>query len=368
MAAGVAAPGWQMWREPSRGAFPDPRLFLLPAALRELAGERGKWPPPPLSRLTGIVYASADEESTVWTQPVTQHLLSSQGTVPGGLLAVIADMALGSVVGRTLPSRTMFSTSEMSFNFTQPATMASGEITAVGSLTVVQGRLALSRCVISGSDGGVLAQATARNVVAKQLPESAPGPDLDDAAAVDAFIDSLALPEAIVDVTPDPYLRATAGVVLPREAWGAGGLAVLQAQIAGELPMPPVHHLTGIRPTAASEGVVSFAMPASGWLASGFPSVQGGFLAFLAYSALASAVQTTTLPGEAHVPVDLKINLLRPVFPDPELRDLTATGRVIHRGRTLSVADAEVRGVDGQVVAVGRGTSMLTTELDVPSA
>jgi acyl-coenzyme A thioesterase PaaI-like protein len=64
----------------------------------------------------------------------------------------------------------------------------------------------------------------------------------------------------------------------------------------------------------------------------------------------------------------LKINLLRPVFPDAELRDLTATGRVIHRGRTLSVADAEVRGVDGQVVAVGRGTSMLTTELDVPSA
>lgn len=356
-----------MWKETPRGASPDPRLFLLPAELRELAGKRGKWPPPPMSRLTGIDYAAADGEHTVWTQPITAHLLSSQGTVPGGLLAVIADMALGSAVGRTLPERTMFSTSEMSFNFTQPATLESGELTAIGSLTVMHGRLALSRCAISGSDGQIFAQGTARNVVARQLPESEPGPDPDDPAAVAAFIDSLAVPEEGDLLTPDPYLRPTAGVVLPREAWAVGGLAVLQAQIAGELPMPPVHHLTGIRPTSASEGLASFAMPASGWLASGFPSVQGGFLAFLAYSALASAIQTTTLPGETHVPVDLKINMLRPVFPDPELRELTAVGHVIHRGRTLSVADAEVRGVDGQIVAVGRGTSMLTAALGLPT-
>lgn len=353
----------EVWREPPRGGFPDPRLFLLPADLRNVASLRGKWPPPPLARLMGVEYHPEVGAGTTFSQPALRHLLSSQGVIPGGLLAVIADMAFGSAVGRTLPPRTGFSTSEMSFNFFRPA-VAGGSIEAVGTLVGVVGRLALSSCVIS-EDGAVLAHGTARNVLTDQLPEAEPSPDPADAAAVDAFIETLAVAAEPEHELPDPYRREPEGEVLPRSAWSAGGLAVLRQQIDGELPPPPISRLLGVRPTAAEEGEVSFAMPASGWLASGFPTVQGGFFAFLAYSALASAIQTTTKPNEAHVPVDLKVNLLRPVFPDPEVRDLTATGRVVHRGRTLAVADAEVRGVDGKVVAVGRGTSMLGADLGI---
>lgn len=123
--------------------------------------------------------------------------------------------------------------------------------------------------------------------------------------------------------------------------------------------MPPIHYLTGMRPTSVGDGEASFALPATAWLTSGFGTVQGGFGAMLAYSALASAIQATTEPGTAHVPVDLKINYLRPAYPDPAGRDMVAHGRVVHRGRSLRVADAEVLNPDGKLIAVARGTSML---------
>jgi uncharacterized protein (TIGR00369 family) len=355
-----------IWREPARGGYPDPRVFQLSGAGFDLAVERGKFPRPPLTHLTGAWITHADLERTIWKQPASPWFVSSQGVVPGGFLAVLADMAMGSIASRHV--RRMFSTSEMSFNFVRAASERSGMLAAEGHLINVTGRLALSEATITDAKGDVIAHCTCRNVIS---PRSGEPPDSlvpDDPAAVSDFIDALPDPGLIDTSIPDPYLRPVVGEVLPRPTWEATtGRKILQGQIAGEIPMPPIHHLTGIRPTSVGDDAVEFAMPASPWLTSGIRSVQGGFLAFLGYSALASAIQTTTEPGMAHVPVDLKINFLRPVFADPELGDLTAVGRVVHRGRTLSVADAEVRGVDGKLVAVARGTSMFLTDLQAGS-
>jgi uncharacterized protein (TIGR00369 family) len=359
----------EVWEEPVRGGFPDPRLWQLPGPMQVLAGLRGHWPIPPMGRLLGTRIEGNDEDNVVWTQPINGWLLSSQGVVPGGLLAVLADMALGSCITRHLPPRTPFSTSEISFNYVRPATLAGGDLTAVGRAMSIAGRLALSECDITDASGRAIAHGTARNVLGEQLPPADDAPDPDDQGAVDAYIASLAVPEEPEWELPDPYLRPPKGEVLKGEHWeDGGGLEVLRRQLDGSLAMPPVHHLTGIRPVAVSEGEANFAMPASPWLTSGFSSIQGGFLAFIAYSALASAVQTTTEPRMGHVPVDLKVNFLRPVFPDPDGRDLTAVGRVIHRGRNLSVADAEVRNPDGKMVAIARGTSMLLSDRPATAA
>lgn len=361
--------GRPLWLEPVRGGLPDPRLWQLSGPMQVLAGQRRRWPVPPMARLLGTRIEGNDGDNVVWTQPVTGWMLSSQGVVPGGLLAVLADMALGSCITRHIPPRTPFSTSEMSFNFVRPATVAGGDLTAVGRAISIDGRLALSECDITDASGHEIAHGTARNVLAEQIPPAEDAPDPDDQAAVDAYIDSLVLPQEPEWELPDPYLRPPVGDVLQGEHWeGGGGLEVLRRQLDGSLAMPPVHHLTGIRPVAVGEGEATFAMPASAWLTSGFASIQGGFVAFMAYSALASAVQTTTEPRMGHVPVDLKVNFLRPVFPDPEGRDMTAVGRVIHRGRNLSVADAEVRNPDGKLVAVGRGTSMLLADRPATAA
>ena len=49
--------------------------------------------------------------------------------------------------------------------------------------------------------------------------------------------------------TPAPFLREPTGEPLPQEIWERmSGLEVMRGQIAGELPLPPVSRLTGLRP------------------------------------------------------------------------------------------------------------------------
>ena len=77
------------------------------------------------------------------------------------------------------------------------------------------------------------------------------------------------------------------------------GLGVLHAQLAGELPAPPIHHLMGVTLTAVKPGEAEFQLPASEWLcAPPRGRVQGGAVALLAESALSAAIQTT-VPAES---------------------------------------------------------------------
>ncbi len=72
---------------------------------------------------------------------------------------------------------------------------------------------------------------------------------------------------------------------------------------------------------------------------------------------LGTAVQTTLPARSTYTPLDVKVSFLRPVFADG--RDLVGTGTVVHRGRTLGVANAEIRNADGKKVAVATGSSLI---------
>ena len=73
------------------------------------------------------------------------------------------------------------------------------------------------------------------------------------------------------------------GGVIPQEVWAElSGAEILTRQLAGELPPPPLHHLTGLRLKELGEGWATFAMPRSEWLASPARKLQGGTIAMLA--------------------------------------------------------------------------------------
>ena len=59
-----------------------------------------------------------------------------------------------------------------------------------------------------------------------------------------------------------------------------------------------------------------------------------------AKSAVAGAVQTLAPARTAYRALDVKVNYLRPVFSDK--RDLTARAEVVHRGRQIVIATAEI--------------------------
>jgi uncharacterized protein (TIGR00369 family) len=349
-----------IWREPVRGAYPDPRLFQLSGMDQLRCALSGRWPRPPMAHLAGLVFTHADEVSGEIEQPAAEWFLSSQGVVPGGFLAVIADCALSVAIMARLPARTPFMTSEISMNFVRPATTHSRVIKSRAKALHVGDELALAECVVEEAGGAILAHGSTRCLVQDQLPQIDLDESISPIGGIEEAMAAIPVPHVPRHEQPSPYERPVEGQVLSRETWeGRAGREILEEQMAGNLPMPPIHHLTGMRPTRVGDGEATFAMPCTAWLTSAAGRVLGGFSAMLAYSALASAIQTTTDPDTAHVPVDLKINFLRPLYPDAAGRDLVAHGAVVHSGRTLRVADAEVYNPDGKLVAVARGTSML---------
>ena len=84
----------------------------------------------------------------------------------------------------------------------------------------------------------------------------------------------------------DPLRRPVEGDVLPQEVFERPGLDILRDLIAGDLPRPPIHHLTGLRLVGAEEGETVVELPCSKWLSTSAGTVQGGFTAMLAESAM----------------------------------------------------------------------------------
>ena len=82
--------------------------------------------------------------------------------------------------------------------------------------------------------------------------------------------------------------------------------------------------------------------------------VQGGIICVLADAAMGFAFVTTLAEGESFTTVEMKTSFLRPVASGR----LTATGRMINRGRTLGLAEAHVRDEEGRLVAHATSTCM----------
>jgi uncharacterized protein (TIGR00369 family) len=208
------------------------------------------------------------------------------------------------------------------------------------------GSTGLSEVFIRRSDDALIAHGTSRLFIFPPVPQT-DGPS------------ELKPPAAEEHGEPDPYLRPAEGGTLSMEALETfSGLELLQRQLAGELARSPIDNLTGIKLVEAEDGRVRFTMPATGWCANELGTVFGGMVALLASSAGSAAVQSTAPVGTRFTALDMKLNLLRPLFADG--RELSATGTVTHRGRQLSISSTEVTNEDGKVVAIATGTTMLS--------
>jgi uncharacterized protein (TIGR00369 family) len=172
--------------------------------------------------------------------------------------------------------------------------------------------------------------------------------------------DAAELPDVSQPVfdTPDPFERPDPGAFIPEDVWASQtGLEIMRALASGELPPPPIHHLTGMMPTICDEGTATFRLPSTEWLCSPLGRVEGGVIAMLADSAIASSIQTTLPARTSYASIDLKVTFIRPVMPDG--RDLVARANVIHRGKTLATASGEVVNADGKQVATAVGSAMI---------
>ena len=338
-----------IWQEPAKGGYPDRSFLGLPGVERMGAGRRGLIPFSPMGYLTELELTEASRGHSTFEMPASPWLANSSGLIPAGMLAVIGDAALGSVVHSDVEAGQGMTTAELSMSFLRPVVPRPGAgITGSGQL-IQRGRsLGISEAFLFDYDEQLVSHGTTRCTVFPPVdpipaPPDLEAPPLDDPA-----------PGSSPD---DPLRRPVQGEVLPQEEFERrSGLELLRALAAERLPRPPIHYLTGLRLVEADLGQTVTVLPCSRWLSSSAGTIQGGFTAMLAESAMTSAAFSTAPPDTAVAPLDFKVNYLRPVFPDGE--DLVARARILHRGRTLVIAAAEVINAEGKQVALATGSSM----------
>jgi uncharacterized protein (TIGR00369 family) len=344
-AAGDRGAGGPIWTEPVRGGFADPRLLGLPGLEQIRAYLRGAAPPPPPFHLMGLRPTEIEEGRVTFTMPASPWLLPPAGFIQLGVLAIAADAALGCTIQTALPAGRPYTTSDLSLLFLRPVAADGDTITARGRLIHAGESLAVSEGLIEDGAGRPVAHATTRCFL---QPAIDPLPDPSE-------LPSGPPPEALPD---DPYLRPVIGRPLTQAEWDRmSGFEVMEALRDGRLPAPPICNLTGLRLEEATEGEVTFALPATAWLTNPVGFLQGGAIALVADSAMAMAAQSTCPPRTTATPLDLRVHYVRPVVPDG--RDLRARARIVHRGRSMAIATAEIENAEGKRVAASTGTALI---------
>ena len=147
------------------------------------------------------------------------------------------------------------------------------------------------------------------------------------------------------------------GVVTPEVLKSYDGLAFLKAIIDGTLPQPPIAQTLGFHLAEASEGRAAFEGLPEFRHYNPIGTVHGGFMATLLDSALACAIFTTMVKGEAWTTLELKINYVRPLTKDTG--PVRAEGRVIHRGRTVATSEGDLKDRAGKLYAHATTTCII---------
>ena len=126
-----------------------------------------------------------------------------------------------------------------------------------------------------------------------------------------------------------------------------------------ETPSPaeqdgPFAELLGIRPGQSADGVGTAFMTVADKHRQRAGAVQGGILVALADYAFFRACRSVLKEGEHAVTIELKLNFIAPAREG----DLTARSVIKSRGGRIIVADMEIMGPDGNLIATGLGTYM----------
>ena len=119
-------------------------------------------------------------------------------------------------------------------------------------------------------------------------------------------------------------------------------------------PTWPLGSLLGIELRSMGDGESRWVLEAGPEHANPMGTIHGGVLCDLGDAALSTAYMSTVDPDDSFTTVDLTVNYLRPVWSGR----LEAVGRVVHKGRTIGLAECDITTDEGTLVARLSGTCM----------
>ncbi len=148
-----------------------------------------------------------------------------------------------------------------------------------------------------------------------------------------------------------------AGLASPEQLRGRTGLEAMQAMMRGDAPFAPIGKTMNFMPVHVEEGAVIFQGEPTLDHFNPLGSVHGGWFATLLDSALGCSVHTKLPAGRSYTTAELSVNIVRALnLKVPRVR---AIGRVLHCGRQLATAEAQLVGPDGTLYAHGTTTCLV---------
>eukprot|EP00042_Codosiga_hollandica_P060408 m.921087 g.921087 ORF g.921087 m.921087 type:complete len:184 (-) comp78914_c0_seq1:630-1181(-) len=142
---------------------------------------------------------------------------------------------------------------------------------------------------------------------------------------------------------------------------GKTGLQQMQALLDGEGPPAPISRTLDFLLISVADGEAIFQGRPLFKHYNPLGGVHGGWFATLLDSALGCAVHTILPVGRGYTTLEFKVNLVRGLNEKVPL--VRAIGKVVHRGRQVTTAEAELVGHDGKLYAHASTTCLL---FDIP--
>jgi uncharacterized protein (TIGR00369 family) len=333
-----------IWDEPARGAVPGRSFHALAGIERVRALLRFQVPSPPLSHLTGMGATQAGAGSATAVMPASPWLDNADETIDVNMLIQNA-LILAAVTSAQPGDEVVPAT--LSVHHLRPCTIEGRTFVARARVVNTGPRYTLAEALVEDALGRAVAHSTGSLLISptNHQPEAE------------------ALPVASEEptyATPDPHLREIppADAEFVRALDQDGGLSALKRLLSGELPLPPIYRLLGVRGTEVEEGRAALALRTSDWLRDVSPTaVSWGVLAFVGHAVASAAVGTLCPPRHRVGVLAYNLTFLRPAACDG--RELVGRAVVTSEADGLLVSSAEIIDADGTVVAVARQTALL---------
>ncbi len=125
----------------------------------------GVLPPPPIAMLMQMGITSITEGRVEFTCTVDESVYNPIGVVHGGLVCTMLDTVAGCAVHTTLPAGVAYTSIELKVSYLRAVHLASGPLTAVGTVVKPGRRVAFAEGEVRDAAGKVVATASSSLLV-----------------------------------------------------------------------------------------------------------------------------------------------------------------------------------------------------------
>lgn len=297
----------------------------------------GRFPHPAAYQTIGMHPLRIDHGDIEYGLDATGWLAGRDGMVAPAAIAYFLDAPVTNAVQTMLEGGVPIRTVRLSIDFHAPVPPGAGPFNALGTVEGLREGVGIGASRLEDADGTLLATSTCRTVNLDPR-DFRPPPD-----------------EAFPEPVPGPAMLEAPAVLYDADE---SGLAYLERLLDGA-DQPPIWALFGTHVSEAEPGRAVLATAADAWLGTHAGILYGGATAAFGSAAAEAAMWAGDGPAEHTRMLSYTHDFTRMVGLDEPV--VVADAHLVHRGRTLAIAEVELRDSEGRRVGLGRGTGLVAT-------